>query len=200
MEQASPFISLILAAIVIMGSPGPSTISLTAVGAAFGHRRSLPYLLGLILGTTAVLLIVAAGLSALASAAPMAAPVLLVASGIYIAYLAYQIASAPPLAAQDPASTSPSLGGGFLLGVANPKAYLAIAAVFAGNVLPIAPHWLEALAKACALTIMIVLIHVGWLAAGVTLSRLMRDPNASRIINLLLSAVLVGATALTLLS
>ena len=99
MEQASPFISLILAAIVIMGSPGPSTISLTAVGAAFGHRRSLPYLLGLILGTTAVLLIVAAGLSALASAAPMAAPVLLVASGIYIAYLAYQIASAPPLAA-----------------------------------------------------------------------------------------------------
>jgi hypothetical protein len=35
---------LLLMALAIMGTPGPATISLTAVGSSFGLRRSLPYL------------------------------------------------------------------------------------------------------------------------------------------------------------
>ena len=41
MEQVPALLSLILASLVVMGSPGPSTMSVTAVGAAFGFRRSL---------------------------------------------------------------------------------------------------------------------------------------------------------------
>ena len=40
---ARPLLTLILASVIIMGSPGPATISATAVGAAFGFRRSLRY-------------------------------------------------------------------------------------------------------------------------------------------------------------
>src|SRR5207253_8018248 len=54
-------LTLILASLAIMGSPGPSTISATAVGAAYGFRRSLTYVCGLVLGTTIVLLAVAVG-------------------------------------------------------------------------------------------------------------------------------------------
>jgi hypothetical protein len=43
-----------------MGSPGPATISLTAVGSAYGVRRSLAYLVGIIGGTTIVLVAAAA--------------------------------------------------------------------------------------------------------------------------------------------
>ena len=42
---------------------------------------------------------------------------------------------------------------------------------------------------------MIVLIHLGWLAAGVWLARLLRHPLASRILNLLFAALLL-ATAI----
>ncbi len=49
-------LSLIVASLLVMGSPGPSTISVTAVGAAFGLRRSIAYLSGLVAGTMAVLL------------------------------------------------------------------------------------------------------------------------------------------------
>jgi threonine/homoserine/homoserine lactone efflux protein len=42
-----PVLTLILASVVIMGSPGPSTMSATAVGAAYGFRRSLMYGCGL---------------------------------------------------------------------------------------------------------------------------------------------------------
>ena len=44
-------LSLIVASLLVMGSPGPSTVSVTAVGAAFGLRRSVAYLSGLIAGT-----------------------------------------------------------------------------------------------------------------------------------------------------
>src|SRR5213082_1637730 len=43
---------LLLISLVIMGSPGPATISLLAAGSVRGVRRSLPYLIGIIAGTT----------------------------------------------------------------------------------------------------------------------------------------------------
>src|SRR6266481_3881077 len=101
MELLPAFVPLILASLVVMGSPGPSTMSVTAVGAAFGFRRSLAYLTGLILGTTAVLVAVAAGVVAMLMSLPRLAPVLVAASAAYIVYLAIKIATAPPLARQD---------------------------------------------------------------------------------------------------
>ncbi len=191
--------SLILAATVVMGSPGPSTMSVTAVGAAFGFRRSAPYLAGIILGTTAVLLAVAAGVIAMLMSLPGLGPVLLAASSIYIVYLAFRIATAPPLSGQDRPAKAPSFAGGLLLAVANPKAYLAIAAVFAGTRLALEPAIAEAIVKIAVLTVMIVAIHVVWLMAGVSLSRLLHHPTGSRIVNLLFAAILVATTVMTIL-
>ena len=168
--MAPQLLTLILAAAVVMGSPGPSTMSVTAVGAAFGFRRALAYLAGLIAGTTAVLLAVAAGVVSMLLSVPRLAPVLVAVSAVYMAYLAL-IATAPPLARQDGEARAPSFAGGLLLAIADPKAYLAIAAVFAGTTLPVEPRLLEALFKSAVLTIMIVVIHLFWLLAGAALSR-----------------------------
>src|SRR4029079_15997887 len=125
-----PLAALILASAAVMGSPGPSTMSVTAVGAAFGLRLSLRYMAGLVLGTVAVLIAVATGLFALLLSMPRLAPLLLAASAAYILYLAIRTAPAPPLSKADRQPAAPSLAAGFLLAVANPKAYVAIAAVF----------------------------------------------------------------------
>ena len=90
-----PILTLLLASLVIMGSPGPSTISATAMGAAYGFRRSLGYVSGLIVGTVAVLLAVAAGVVAVLLSVPHGALVLTVVSAVYILYLAFRIATAP---------------------------------------------------------------------------------------------------------
>jgi threonine/homoserine/homoserine lactone efflux protein len=193
-----PAAALVLAATVVMGSPGPATMSVTAVGAAFGWRRSLPYVGGVMLGTAAVLVVVALGLVAMLLAVPGLAPVLVAVSAVYILYLAYKIATAPPLPSQCMAA-APTFAGGLLLGVANPKAYVAIAAVFAGARLPLPSPATEALAKTAILAAMIVVIHLAWLAAGAALARLMRDPVAARAVNAVFAASLVAATALALL-
>jgi threonine/homoserine/homoserine lactone efflux protein len=189
---------LLVASLAIMGSPGPATISLTAAGSAYGVRRSLAYLAGIIAGTTIVLVAVATGITAALLAVPALRAVLLAISAAYILWLAYHVATAPPLAARTAASDAPSLAGGTLLGVANPKAWVAIAAVFASVRLADSAA-VDAGAKIAVLTAMIVLINTVWLVAGASLAPMLRDSRRARVVNLALAATLVGATALALL-
>lgn len=193
-----PLAALLLASAVVMGTPGPSTISLTAVGASFGIRRSLPYAAGLVAGTIAVLLAVAAGVVALVASIPHGAFALGLLSAAYILYLAFKIATAPPLDARSGTAAAPGFLGGFGLAIANPKAYVAIAAVFAGTTVVRDPG-LDAAVKTALLSGMIVLIHLCWLLAGVSLSRRLRDPASARMINLAMAAALVAVTAAALI-
>ncbi|MER9404606.1 LysE family transporter [Mesorhizobium caraganae] len=200
LSQAQPWqqlLALVLAATVVMGSPGLATISVTAIGAAFGLRNSLRYAWGIILGTVAVLLVVATGITATLTSMPGMAPVLAVASAAYILYLAFRIATAPPLAARDSRAVLPTFLGGFLLAVANPKAYVAIAAVLAGSATAAGADALGVPARLAVLTLMIVAIHVLWLLAGAAFAHTLRQPQASRIINLVFAATLVVTTALS---
>jgi threonine/homoserine/homoserine lactone efflux protein len=85
--------------------------------------------------------------------------------------------------------------GGALLGVANPKAWIAIAAVFASARLADGAA-ADAAVKVAVLTGMIVVINAAWLAAGASLAPLLSDPRRARIVNRSLAAVLVVAAAL----
>ncbi|TPI36675.1 LysE family translocator [Mesorhizobium sp. B3-1-6] len=198
--EAQPWqqvVALIVAATVVMGSPGPATISVTAIGAAFGLRPSLRYTSGVALGTIAVLLAVAAGIFGMLTSLPVLAPVLATASAAYILYLAFKIATAPPLAERGSMATKPDFVGGFMLAIANPKAYVAIGAVFAGAASR--ADTLGVSTRLVVLAAMIVAIHVAWLLAGTAFARFLRHPLASRIINLAFAATLVLTTALAAL-
>lgn len=192
-------VSLVLASAVVMGSPGPSTLSVTAIGASFGFRRALPYAAGLILGTSAVLFAVAAGFVSILLAQPRLAPVLLGLSAAYMVYLAFRIATAPPLSRAGAEGLAPRFLGGFLLALANPKAYLAIAAVFTGARLATGSPVVDTVIKTAVLTAMIVLIHLAWLAAGSAFARLLQDPRLSRIVNLVFAGILLATTAMAFL-
>ena len=194
----APLTSLVLMSTIVMGSPGPSTVSVTAVGAAFGWRRALPYAFGLMAGTTAVLVAVASGFFTLLLSVPHAEPIVTAASAIYMLYLAWRIAAAPPLAEAETATTAPGLWAGLLLALANPKAYLAIAAVFAGTNLFASPA-ADTAAKLLVLTAMIVLIHLCWLVAAASFAGALRDPVRSRLANIVFALALVVSVVLPLL-
>src|SRR5215211_5249000 len=121
--QWGSVVPLLLTALAVMGSPGPATISLTAAASAYGVRRSLGYLIGLIVGTATVLVGVATGITATLLAVPAMRSVLIAISAAYVLWLAYHIATAPPPAGRTATSAALSLIGGTLLGVANPKAW-----------------------------------------------------------------------------
>jgi len=189
---------LVLISLAIMGSPGPATISLVAAGSVRGVRRSVPYLVGIIIGTALVLVAVATGITAALLAVPAIGSVLIWISVAYVLWLAYHIATAPPLSKLTGASNAFSFMGGAILGIANPKAWVAIAAVFASVHLADAPTN-DAAAKIVVLTVMIIAICATWLVAGRSIAPLLRDPRRARLVNAALAVGLVGATALAVL-
>jgi len=189
---------LVLISLAIMGSPGPATISLVAAGSVRGVRRSFPYLFGIIVGTTLVLVAVASGITGVLLALPAIGSVLIWISAAYILWLAYHIATAPPLSKPTGASNAFSLMGGAILGIANPKAWVAIAAVFASVHLADSPT-ADAAAKIAVLTVMIIVICALWLIAGTSIAPVLRDPRRARLVNAALAVGLVGATALAVL-
>ena len=120
----------LLASVALAGSPGPATLSLAAAGAAFGARRVVGYFIGIVAGMVAVMAITASGLVGLLLAVPGATPVVTVAAAVYFVWLAWRIATAPPLDQEAGQRRPPSLAGGLALSLVNPKGYAAMAALW----------------------------------------------------------------------
>jgi threonine/homoserine/homoserine lactone efflux protein len=186
--------SLLVTALVVMGSPGPSTLSLVAAGLAHGTRTSLGYGAGLVLGTATVLLAVASGITAVLLAVPALRTVLLLAAAAYLLWLAYRLATASSLGARG-ARTRPTFAGGIALGTLNPKAWVAIGVVFAGSHVAATPA-VDAVVKVVLLGGVIVVVHAGWLAAGRLLVPLLQSPRTARLVNRIMAVLLVGTAVL----
>ena len=198
-DPSGSLLALVLETAVVMGSPGPSTMAVTATAAAFGVSRSLRFVSGAIAGTVAVLLAVAAGAVGLLMSAPALGAALTLASAVYILHLAWKIATAAPLSKQAADGSAPGVAAGFLLAIANPKAWFAIAAVFTGSTLIESSRELDGLLKAAILVIMIALIHLFWMLGGVSFSGFLSHPLRSRVVNILFGLILVGTTGLALI-
>lgn len=192
-------IGFIMAGFALVGSPGPATLSLAATGAAFGVRRSLGYMAGIIAGMVIVIGVTVSGVTSITSALPGATPVLTALAATYIGYLAYRIATAPALAAQVSQVRRPSFTAGILLSLVNPKGYVAMAALFSGFVLVRDPVGLDVALKVAILVPMMIVVDTAWLFAGATLTRYFREPGINRIINVVFAALLIVSVAFTLL-
>jgi threonine/homoserine/homoserine lactone efflux protein len=188
-----------VAGFALAGSPGPNTLSLAATGAAFGARRGVGYMAGVNIGMVAVMAITASGVVSLLLAAPGTTPIVTTVAAGYFAFLAYRIATAPPLTENTEFGRQPSFAGGVFLSLVNPKAYAAMAALFSGFVLVPNRFALDATAKAIVLAAIITAVNLAWLIAGAALTRFFRDPRTSRAINVTFAVLLIASVALALL-
>ena len=185
--------AFVIAAFALIGSPGPATLGLAAAGAAFGMRRSLALMAGIIAGVLIVFAMAVAGLTGLILAQPLLGPVVKVLAALYMIYLAWNIATAPPLG-EGLSGSAPTFFGGIFLGVGNPKAYAAMAALASGFVLS-ADMATDTIVKALILTAIMVVADVAWLLAGSALARVMRHPVLSRAINIAFAIALLASVA-----
>jgi len=191
-------IAFVVAGLALAGSPGPATLSLAAAGAAFGPRRCLGYMAGLVVGMVGVMAITASGMVGLLLALPGAAPAVTALAAAYFAWLAWRIATAPVLTEDAAAGDSPRFAAGLFLSLVNPKGYAAMAALFSGFVLLRGQVALDAAAKIAVLTLVIVAVNLAWVWAGAAMTRWFRDPLANRAINIAFAVLLVASVALAL--
>ena len=104
-------------------TPGPNNVMLTASGATFGFRKTVPHILGICAGFSVVLLAVCAGLDALFTRWPDIQTVLRWAGAAYLVYLGWRILRSGETQAADsrkPLTVIEAAGFQFL----NPKAWV----------------------------------------------------------------------------
>jgi len=79
---------------VMAFTPGPNNIMLTASGVNFGYVRTLPHIVGILLGMTTMIALAGFGLGGFFRAYPEAHSVLRVVGAAYLLFLAYKISTA----------------------------------------------------------------------------------------------------------
>jgi threonine/homoserine/homoserine lactone efflux protein len=188
--------SFVLAGIALTGSPGPATLGLAAAGAAYGIRRSLALFAGILVGVLIVMMATAGGLTGLILAQPGLGRAVSLLAVAYILYLAYRIGAAPPLSDQGEGSRPPGFVAGLFLGLGNPKAYAAMAALYSGFVLLRERPVADVAAKTLILVVIMIAVDWVWLLVGTALTRWLRHPVSGRAINVGFAVLLVASVGL----
>jgi threonine/homoserine/homoserine lactone efflux protein len=188
----------VASATALLGSPGPGIVALLAVGRVQGWRGGLRFYFGLQIGLAAAVLISGAGLFSILAAYPDVTRVMVIGATGYLVYLSFAIAFTPPGRATADRSPMHSPVAGLLLGITNPKAYLAIAALLAS---PLRLAVLQAdniMAKIALSIVVIILVDIAWLWIGVALGRTTLSARGERAMNLAMGATILIATLLAL--
>lgn len=177
-------------------TPGPNVIMLTASGARFGFRASLPHLLGVVVGVGITAGVTALGVGALVTATPWLNLVLRLAAAGFILWMVwgYWTAAARPRVAGDPAERPLSALGAAAFQWINPKVWAIAFAASAGHGAGLPPLW-EALRLGLAFSTVNLGVLLFWTAAGSLLSALLAAPRVWRVF-LRVMAVLLAVSVL----
>ncbi|MEO0729907.1 MAG: LysE family translocator [Pseudomonadota bacterium] len=189
-----------LAICLLLITPGPGVLTTAGVGAAYGFRPGLWYMLGIIAGAQVVLLLVVSGLWAAIATVPYVRTILLAASTSYLLYLALKIAIAGSRIAFIEATKPPRFIDGFLLAIVNPKGYAVGTVIFSGfNFMP-ENLMLENAIKFAIQLVVSFPVHLAWLSAGASIKSLDLKPATMRTINIAMAIGLVAVVVLAVLS
>ena len=122
-------------AFAVIGTPGPANVVLMTAGAAFGARRVLPFMFGVIFGKQFIIWPIGFGLMSLAATSPLLFAALKWASVAYLMWLAWKVAGMR-LARGEAAGPPPGFLPGLIVHPLNPKAWALITGAFASFVSP----------------------------------------------------------------
>ncbi len=191
-------LTFITAVFFLIITPGPGVLTVAGVGAAYGFRAGIPYLLGVVIGSLVVMGMVASGLAALVFSIPYVRIILLGASLCYLLYLAWRIATSGSGVAI--IETEKPLGflNGAALSLINPKAYAVFTTVVGGfNFYP-ENAGLELLMKFLIFSSMSFPIHFLWNGIGASLKHLPLGPKGQRAINIAMAVSMLLVVGLAI--
>ena len=175
-------------------TPGPNNMMLTASGANFGYRHTLPQILGINVGGFVLTYVSCMGLGNLFAIWPPAHAVLGAAGALYLVWLAWNLARSR---IGDASALRPqSFAEGALFQAINPKSWMK-AVTLASVFMP---------AGMSTSTAALVVAAIGWIIGfpcvscwalfGVAIRGLLREPRNQRVFNLLMAGTLVVLAAM----
>jgi threonine/homoserine/homoserine lactone efflux protein len=185
---------LCLFAIVTLFTPGPNNVMLASSGMNFGFRRTLPHLLGVCLGFPILVLLVGWGLAGLFVRWQPLHHILKIAGALYLAYLAYRIATAPTSIKDADSRARPlSIWQAAAFQWVNPKGWV-MAVTAATSYTTLSGDNFREVALIGAVFLLFGFPSAAlWTSFGMVIRRSLSDPRHVRALNLVMAIALVAS-------
>lgn len=175
-------------------SPGPNVILLTASGARFGFRPTVPHILGVAVGVGITSGLTALGLGALLLAQPGLELALKIAAASWILWMAWKLFNAQRGPRAETRGRPFTFVEAVLFQWVNPKVWAVALAATSGYSIGLPPMQ-DALRLASAFSGINLFVCLFWTFAGSLLAYLLANPVAWRLF-MRVMAMLLAATAL----
>jgi threonine/homoserine/homoserine lactone efflux protein len=195
-------LAFVVASGALLGSPGPGIAALIVAGRTLGSTGALPFFLAMQAGLALAAALSATGLATVIGVVPGLRLTLTLASAGYLLWLAWSIATSPVSGSigADERDRGLTLAGGFTLGAANPKAYLAFASLFGSFALVDPAYgWQDSVLKGVVCITVTAVVDFAWVLVGVALGRIQLTATAERAMNLSMGGAILLALGITLI-
>jgi threonine/homoserine/homoserine lactone efflux protein len=177
-------------------TPGPNNLMLMASGINFGLRRTVPHMLGVSLGFTLMIVLIGFGIMQLIEAVPGSRLIITAASGVYLLYMAWKIATATTTPHD---SNNASIGSkpftfmqAALFQWINPKAWtMALTAISAYA--PKSQGWIGVILVASIFGVINLPSTGTWAIMGAKMRRFLNDPVRLKTFNIVAALLLVAS-------
>jgi threonine/homoserine/homoserine lactone efflux protein len=179
-------------AIVSLFTPGPNNLMLMTSGVNFGFARTVPHVLGVVLGFGFLVLVAGLGLGALFAAVPALYTVLKVAGVLYILYLAWLIARSGPVETGERRGRPLTFIEAAAFQWVNAKG-LVMALGAATTYGAVAPFPFNAALMAGLFVLFGVMSSTTWVLFGTALRGVLTDPKRAQMFNLIMAVALVAS-------
>ncbi|MCR8549568.1 LysE family translocator [Salipiger sp. P9] len=170
-------------------SPGPNVILLTASGARFGIRPTLPHVFGVVLGVGLTAALTGLGIAALLQRLPALELALKCAASLWMLYMAWGLWTAERRRGRAERDRPMRFGEAVLFQWVNPKVWaveLAAASAYPGDGGP----WAEAVRLGLSFSGLNLGVCLLWISAGALLTYLLTTPAAWRIFTRIMAVAL----------
>ncbi|OJF76888.1 MAG: hypothetical protein BKP49_04800 [Treponema sp. CETP13] len=172
-------------------TPGPNNISSAQTGLSIGYKQSLPYLFGIISGVFCLLLFGAFASSFVLTIFPSIEKVLCIAGALYILYLAWKTFRSDYSFNEKNITKPLNFINGIFLQIMNPKAIVYCLTLYSTVLAGLHGH-INYLFISAIFSVAVTFLSVSiWALGGSIIRNLMRNKKIKRVVNLVLSLLLV---------
>ncbi len=178
-------------------TPGPNVLMVAAAAAGHGIGRVMPHMLGITFGFSAMIAIVGLGLAGPLAASPTVHGVLQLVAIVWLLWLAWKIATAPP-PGEGQARPPMNFVQAALFQWVNPKAWMVAGAAIAGYTRLGEPLLPQVVAIAAVFGLISMPCLLVWAGLGAGARRLLGDAKRLRRFNIAMG-ILLALSVLPLL-
>jgi threonine/homoserine/homoserine lactone efflux protein len=191
METLLPLLTFVVASSV---TPGPNNLMVLTSGANWGLLRTMPHIMGIVLGFPVMILGVGIGVSALFEAAPWLHTVLKYVAFVYLCWLAWRIATAARPGESRGIQRPLNLWEAAAFQWVNPKGWALVVSGTAMFVDPAGNKLLQIIGIAALFAIVVLPNGVAWAVFGRGIARFLSNDTRRRWFNIAMAVLLVAST------